>query len=353
VVPYGLSHATDLVEMRIRAEGVLSAYSIGVIVYLKGRTAKRAGGVVLITTLLSLNATASLANPQDRDPLEGSGGDGSAVEIDPREIAAEFTGEGAAVNDQVVLPDRGTQDIEIHSESGLPPVKVGLPENLQPTPSESDGAEAVSFEASDGSFDMTTESMEAGARALLTIRNAEAPTEYPFEIDSDAEITLVPVPSGGVEIVDEYNEAIAYVEAPWALDANGEKVPTSFRVEGRTIIQVVEHSGAAYPIVADPAVQHDCGWVTCTIRFDRGTTHSIAYSGGPVSTIASGACQYAPGHIKVTCTLVVNGMGWLVSGFARDYYENGNCFGIRYAKPPVYSPHATQVNHGTYNCTGK
>ena len=305
------------------------------------------------TTAAFVDGAATSVDPPGRAPEEDPGNGMKTVAAYPREIAAVFTGERATVNDHVDLPRRGSETIEVRSEFGAPPIELGMPDNLRRAPAGLATAEAVSFDAIDLSFDVTAESLEGGARALLTIRNANAPTEYRFAIDSNAAISLVPAPSGGVEVVDEYGEAIAYVEAPWAIDASGQEVETRFHLEGQTLIQTVEHGGATYPVVADPAVQSDCGIATCTIRFDRARTHFIGHSGQPVGSIASAVCVMATGPAAGVCIAVINAVGWAVSANARDYYNNGNCYGIRYPKNfpvPVPPPHSTQVNRGTYNC---
>ena len=43
--------------------------------------------------------------------------------------------------------------------------------------------------------------------------------------------------------------------APWAYDATGRSLPTSFHVQGSSIIQDVDTTGAVYPITADPSLR--------------------------------------------------------------------------------------------------
>ena len=50
-------------------------------------------------------------------------------------------------------------------------------------------------------------------------------------------------------------EQVAVVHAPWAVDANGRAVDTHYRVDGNTLIQVVDAGDdAAFPITLDPGV---------------------------------------------------------------------------------------------------
>jgi hypothetical protein len=68
---------------------------------------------------------------------------------------------------------------------------------------------------------------------------------------------------------------VGYFDRPWALAANGLPIPTSYRIEGSTIVQVVEHLGAEYPVVADP--HWTWGWVTGTVYLNKKETNQLAF----------------------------------------------------------------------------
>ena len=88
---------------------------------------------------------------------------------------------------------------------------------------------------------------------FTTILESEAaPTEFSYDYASFGG-ELRQAADGGVTVW-EGGVMLTYFLNPWAYDANGQPVPTHYRVEGTHLIQVVEHNGAgfAYPIVADP-----------------------------------------------------------------------------------------------------
>ena len=89
--------------------------------------------------------------------------------------------------------------------------------------------------------------------ALIKITSADAPTVYRFsDAVPDGHSAYVHA-DGSVRFVDAAGvEADAGIAAPWALDAAGTAIPTSFALDGTTLIQTVDHTGAAYPVVADP-----------------------------------------------------------------------------------------------------
>ena len=84
-------------------------------------------------------------------------------------------------------------------------------------------------------------------------------------------------PDGGVTAVSTVGLPILTVVAPWAKDASGANVPTYYRLEGTTIVQVVSHQAATYPVTADPSVKFDCSWtyVTCSYYLSRSLVKSI------------------------------------------------------------------------------
>ena len=91
-------------------------------------------------------------------------------------------------------------------------------------------------------------------RALISIESPLAPERYAFPIAGDvARIALDK--AGGAVAMDASGVAIAYAPAPWAVDANGTRVPTFFEVDGTTLYQVIRHRGREYTygVVGDPA----------------------------------------------------------------------------------------------------
>lgn len=48
-------------------------------------------------------------------------------------------------------------------------------------------------------------------------------------------------------------EQVGAIAAPWAFDADGNAVTTSYTIEGDVLIQTIEHlDSAVYPVLADP-----------------------------------------------------------------------------------------------------
>lgn len=115
--------------------------------------------------------------------------------------------------------------------------------------------DAASVHLGSDDADFVVQSTEAGLRALVHIDSTRAPERFPFDLGGDASDLRIQE-DGSVLVLDTAGEAIAQVEVPWAVDAEGVHVPTHFEVEGATLVQVVEHRGGtyAYGVVVDPSV---------------------------------------------------------------------------------------------------
>ena len=88
--------------------------------------------------------------------------------------------------------------------------------------------------------------------AVLIIDDADDPTEFRFQGAVPSGHTAEVQSNGSVTIYDASGNPAGGWAAPWAQDAEGASVSTSFAVEGNTLVQTVNHIGHAYPVIADP-----------------------------------------------------------------------------------------------------
>ena len=106
----------------------------------------------------------------------------------------------------------------------------------------------------DNNADIVTVAGDDGSlfAALLVIGSAEAATEYRFQNAVPEGHKAILNPDGAVQFFDADGKESGGIAAPWAIDAEGIEVPTSYRLDGNTLIQEVRHHGFAYPVIADP-----------------------------------------------------------------------------------------------------
>jgi hypothetical protein len=107
---------------------------------------------------------------------------------------------------------------------------------------------------------------KASASSVITMKDSAAPTSYSFTVALPAGDQLQPNGSGGIDVV-AVKGGLAYTvggfAAPWAKDATGKTLQTSYSLSGNTITQNVKTTGAKYPVTADP--KFTWGWITGTI----------------------------------------------------------------------------------------
>jgi hypothetical protein len=106
----------------------------------------------------------------------------------------------------------------------------------------SDDASVVLFEDEDRS----------SLAALVVIDSAQAATTYRFENAVPEGHAAKMLDDGSVRFYDAAGAVAGGVAVPWALDAEGTEIATSYSLEGTTLVQTVGHAGAVYPVVADP-----------------------------------------------------------------------------------------------------
>ncbi|MEC0033315.1 hypothetical protein P4L29_02505 [Bacillus cereus] len=109
--------------------------------------------------------------------------------------------------------------------------------------------------------DLALQTTKDGIRSLIKIKNQFAPKEYKFGIDipnggklvTSADYLGKEYDTGEVFIVDSENIIQSVFMPAWAKDANGKPVSTHYKVDGNTLIQVVEFDkNTAFPVIADP-----------------------------------------------------------------------------------------------------
>ncbi|UYO35464.1 hypothetical protein NF868_15700 [Bacillus zhangzhouensis] len=100
-----------------------------------------------------------------------------------------------------------------------------------------------------------------GLKSLIQINDQKAPKEYRFKMNLPRGSKLVTAAeylgsefdTGEVYVVNKQNMITSIFSPAWAKDANNQDVPTYYKTDGNTLIQVVDfNSKTAFPIVADP-----------------------------------------------------------------------------------------------------
>ncbi|PZT84502.1 MAG: hypothetical protein DI630_37005 [Gordonia sp. (in: high G+C Gram-positive bacteria)] len=131
--------------------------------------------------------------------------------------------------------------------------------------------------------------------------SAGDPHRFPFDLELGASTRAVPTGDGGIDVIETLEDdgsttdlLVGRLEAPWAVDAEGNPVATRYEVEGDQIYQVVERDpDLAYPIVADPF------WIPAAVIALRvGSvvlkvgSKTVRYSKAPASRVTNALKSY-------------------------------------------------------------
>jgi hypothetical protein len=147
-----------------------------------------------------------------------------------------------------------------------------------------------------GGPDVVAQALADGTlRLAVTIPGPSSPSTYRYPLALPAGVQARLDDTGGVEFfadnhTDEPSPVIGRVMAPWATDANGDRVPTSFSLDGDVLVQHVEFdSTTAFPVVADPSVIWKWKVIPVGLHFNRAET-GRARNRGAIASMVAGLC---------------------------------------------------------------
>lgn len=139
-------------------------------------------------------------------------------------------------------------------------------------------------------------------------------------------------PEGGAVILDAEGVTVAIAEVPWAKEATGAAVPTSYTVEGNTLTQHVSFDAdTAFPVVADPTWWQE--WWGYAIKLTKSETANAGGKGG-FSAIIGAACGYIPiVHARVACLAIVGFKATSLVTVTQEAARQGRCLQINIPFP--------------------
>ncbi|UGS25015.1 hypothetical protein K8F61_09865 [Microbacterium resistens] len=196
----------------------------------------------------------------------------------------------------VVLPNEATRPIELSRNDGALGARVLVPNAtaLGPATLAADGS--VTYSGNTSTPAVNVLASEDQVRVSTVIASPEQPEQFSYDFGPGASIEVAADGSATVyrangegEGVALVETAVAQVQAPWAVDANGNDVATEYVVDGSTLTQVVKHSDVdvAYPVVADPTFDAPLPFQS-RVRFDRAETKTIADLG--IASLGGAVC---------------------------------------------------------------
>ncbi len=216
--------------------------------------------IVLLLTILTSISSPLLGNAAAR---QNSFTDHSA-RITNAEIAATLsqsnvmytaiaTDGSAAADNPVTLPKDLSDGVTLTTDDGQN-IEITLPNASQAADGEQIASNTTAYPASNGSANAVQVGNDDSMRMLTIIDSPSAPSAYDYKITLPHEGRVELLASGAAILLDNDDNLVATIGAPWAKDANGKSVKTWFTTDGTTLTQHIKHKskGVAYPITADP-----------------------------------------------------------------------------------------------------
>ncbi len=175
------------------------------------------------------------------------------------------------------------------------------------TQADSVTAGGVTIKGLDGS-DTVSRATKDGGQVLTVLRTSSDVADFEVSLPAGAKL----VKMGESVLIAGQDKLLGAIEAPWAVDAKGKSLRTSYSIKGNKLIQKVDTTGAAFPVVADPSFRW-CDWYTAicmklSYSETRWITDTLFVGVGAAVGALCGIIPWMPpylGAVKAICAGVV------------------------------------------------
>ncbi|WPO76643.1 hypothetical protein [Streptomyces sp. KN37] len=303
---------------------------------------RTATGLVAAVTATSLVlAIAPSASADVRDQRSQKAAAGIERITGTQDLAPSSAAPGAAAQSvtqtesgtvTVRAPEDATGNVKATAPDGTA-FGLGLPQAKSVEGVKAGSGTIVYPDAADSTDLAVQPTKDGGARTLVTLKDKDAPTEQRFDLQIPAGAHLAANDSGGYDIFQDTGKGFTTlkgtISAPWAKDANGKGVATSYKLEGSTLVQSIDtNSTTTFPVVADP--HYTWGIVSGTVYFNKSETRKIALGGGLAATIIASI----PAGFTTAAGITVAA----ITTMANIAQSHKKCLKIKsYGKPGEYS----------------
>lgn len=220
-------------------------------------------------------------------------------------------------------------------------IAIGIPGSA-PHETTVDGRLAV-YQGTAADASTAVETNSDGLSVITVLGGADAPTDYAYPLSIPDGGAIQSTDAGGYVITDSTGIAVATISAPWATDANGTSLPTSYTLNGKTLVQHVDTTNAVFPVTSDPHVTLSCHfpWTDCHFDISRDLTKSLWAKLGRFDHASSAAlagafalaCTPAAGFGAAVCAVI----GGVWGGYAMDQLQyaaaHHECLSPHYISP--------------------
>jgi hypothetical protein len=272
-------------------------------------------------------ASASTAQPDGAHALatalNRTGTDIAGVSPSQVKSNDSFASLTSNANTQIAVPRTARDGISVTTPAGVS-VKIGIAQSATTKSSKATNSSMVTYRGD--RLDVAVQATkDGGVRQIFVLKEKAAPSNFTIPVSLPSGFSLVKQADGSVSAYNSKTGATAGAfYAPWALDAKGASVPTSFEVRGNQLIQsVATSSTTSFPVVADPWWGYQ--WKISATNANR--ISSALYGGAGVSTIVAILCGGS--IVGIPCAVAYGvAAGLLAIGGAAVSYCNAAGRGI-------------------------
>jgi len=257
----------------------------------------------------------------------------------------------------ISLPSEDAGQIELKHPDGTW-LTVGLPQNADlSSPSDqlnrSAGAAIVTepMQSSTSAQDSDAQS-SLSARAIVAVPDANSDRSYNFDLnypdgivpqlEKDGSVKFILDPKLGNPRPEVEAEAtFGEIKTPWAIDANGKKVPTKFTLKGNTLTQTITPTkDTTYPVILDPEAEWKGFYGRLT--YSRAETRNMRDEGVVIAGLLTGsagiAAMFGPGAPIVGAALAAGSAAavGIIATTASNATADGRC--LQVDVPPLVTP---------------
>ena len=167
------------------------------------------------------------------------------------------------------------------------------------------------YRGADGQTSTIIDPVDTGVRmASVSTDDGHGTQTFDYALGLPAGAGAHLTQTGAVEVTRADGSALVTIAAPWARDAAGTSLPTSYSLDGATLTQTVDTRGAVFPVVADPRIENTgfLGLQGVKIWFTRSETESMYRIKTQIQTgasLAGVACSLISGPLAPICAAVV------------------------------------------------
>ena len=218
---------------------------------------RRTGPIlVAIATIFSLSAVvapAGAAQAKDSDDaLVAAGGTLMQENLTAGQDQDSFTAQADTTT--TTLPQQPSSGIVLDGKDPTAPgTAIGLPYADAADEAQPSDLGGVTYDNNNDSTTTALPKSDGSLQIATTITSAQAPSEYTYTITGSEGSHLQLEDNGMVSLLSADGNWEGGAAPPWAKDANGNPVDTTYSVDGNTLTQhIAFDETTAFPVVADP-----------------------------------------------------------------------------------------------------